>query len=115
MITARVSVSDPRLPTFTQVSAVQEFINNRLAPRQFRLVVKRTSIDVVGPEPDPAPTVLEGADWPWVTPPIVPLLERTNDSDGNAEPEEPADPQAGDAGGDQDSGAGARPVAPAAD
>ncbi|TVS01523.1 MAG: DUF389 domain-containing protein [Cyanobium sp. PLM2.Bin73] len=72
VITARVSVSDPRLPTFTQVSAVQSFINTKLAPRQFRLVVKRTSIDVVGPEPEPVPEGYANPAWPWLMPLIVP-------------------------------------------
>jgi uncharacterized hydrophobic protein (TIGR00271 family) len=50
LITARATVSDPALPTRAQVAAVQRFINQRLAPRRFRLVVQRTAIEVVGPE-----------------------------------------------------------------
>ena len=42
-------------PTHSQVEAVQSFINRRLAPRRFRLVVQRTAIEVVGPEPSPGP------------------------------------------------------------
>jgi uncharacterized hydrophobic protein (TIGR00271 family) len=49
-ITARATVSNPNLPTHAQVAAVQRFINQRLAPRRFRLVVRRSAIDVVGPE-----------------------------------------------------------------
>ncbi len=79
VITARVSVTNPRLPTFTQVSAVQEFINIKLSPRQFRLVVRRTSFDVVGPEPEPVPAGLGDLSWPWLIPPILPLLERSED------------------------------------
>jgi uncharacterized hydrophobic protein (TIGR00271 family) len=92
VITARVSVSDPSLPTFTQVSAVQEFINTRLAPRQFRLVVKRTSFDVVGPEPKAVPESPDSPAWPLLAPPILPLLERTGGADGDGETE-PADDQ----------------------
>ena len=49
-----VRVSDPALPSFKQVSAVQEEINRRQAIR-FRLVVQRTAVDVVGPEEAPNP------------------------------------------------------------
>jgi hypothetical protein len=55
LIVARATGSDPNLPTATQVAEVQRFINQRLEPRRFRLVVKRTTIDVVGPQ-----TPLEG-------------------------------------------------------
>jgi uncharacterized hydrophobic protein (TIGR00271 family) len=85
VITARVSVSDPRLPTFTQVSAVQAFINTKLAPRQFRLVVKRTSLDVVGPEPVPLPEGSANPAWPWLTPMIIPQPAVS----GQADDEEP--------------------------
>ena len=47
-----VRVVDPELPTFKQVSAVQEEINKRQGLR-FRLVVQRTAIDVVGPKEKP--------------------------------------------------------------
>jgi uncharacterized hydrophobic protein (TIGR00271 family) len=50
LIVARATVSDPNLPTATQVAEVQRFINQRLEPRRFRLVVQRTAIEVVGPE-----------------------------------------------------------------
>ncbi|MFO8236955.1 MAG: DUF389 domain-containing protein [Prochlorococcaceae cyanobacterium] len=88
VITARVSVSDPRLPTFTQVSAVQEFINSKLSPRRFKLVVKRTSIDVVGPEPESVPDGSASPAWPWLTPLMVPQPELSDDSDaeGTAAP-----------------------------
>jgi uncharacterized hydrophobic protein (TIGR00271 family) len=56
LITARATVSNPNLPTHTQVAQVQRFINRRLAPLRFRLVVRRTAIDVVGPEEPPAPS-----------------------------------------------------------
>jgi len=47
-----VRVADPELPTFKQVSAVQEEINKRQGLR-FRLVVQRTAVDVVGPKEKP--------------------------------------------------------------
>ena len=47
-----VRVVDPELPTFKQVSAVQEEINKRQGLR-FRLVVERTAVDVVGPKEKP--------------------------------------------------------------
>lgn len=87
VITARVSVSDPRLPTFTQVSAVQEFINTKLAPRQFRLIVKRTSIDVVGPEPEPVPDGYANPAWPWLMPLIVPEADSSGEAGGTTEGE----------------------------
>ncbi|QNJ07003.1 conserved hypothetical protein (DUF389) [Synechococcus sp. MEDNS5] len=49
-----VRVSDPALPSFKQVSAVQEAINRR-QDINFRLVVQRTAVDVVGPEVAPNP------------------------------------------------------------
>jgi uncharacterized hydrophobic protein (TIGR00271 family) len=54
LIVARATVSAPNLPTHAQVAEVQRFINRRLAPRRFQLVVQRTAIEVVGPE-DPLP------------------------------------------------------------
>ncbi|MEB3360971.1 MAG: DUF389 domain-containing protein [Synechococcaceae cyanobacterium] len=51
LIVARATVNAPNLPSPTQVAAVQAFINRRLEPRRFRLVVQRTAIEVVGPEP----------------------------------------------------------------
>ena len=47
-----VRVADPELPTFKQVSAVQEAINKRQGLR-FRLVVQRTAVDIVGPKEKP--------------------------------------------------------------
>ena len=47
-----VRVADPELPTFKQVSAVQEELNKRQGLR-FRLVVQRTAVDVVGPKEKP--------------------------------------------------------------
>ncbi len=55
VIRARVSVSDPRFPTFTQVKAVQKEINKRQR-MQFQLVVERTAVEVVGPPPK-TPTI----------------------------------------------------------
>ena len=115
VINARVSVSDPRLPSFAQVTAVQEFINTRLAPLKFRLVVKRTSIDVVGPDPEPVPDGLETPGWPWQAPPIVPLLERRDDSGDEGGPGPSGDQRAGDQQQTQSSGEDSAPSAPAAD
>ena len=53
LIVARATVSAANLPSPAQVAAVQAFINRRLEPRRFRLVVQRTAIEVVGPD---APT-----------------------------------------------------------
>lgn len=58
LIVARANVSDPELPTTSQVAAVQAFINRKQAPRRFRLVVQRSAIEVVGPEPKPVPPQL---------------------------------------------------------
>ncbi len=58
LIVARANVSDPELPTSSQVAAVQAFINRKQAPRRFRLVVQRSAIEVVGPEPKPVPPQL---------------------------------------------------------
>jgi len=54
LIVARATVSDPNLPTPRQVADVQRFINRRLEPRRFQLVVQRTAIEVVAPEPPQA-------------------------------------------------------------
>jgi uncharacterized membrane protein len=70
LIVARVNVKDPSVPSFKQVAAVQEFINRKLAPRSFRLVVQRLAIEVVGPEPAPNPVNLS----PLFSEPIWPLL-----------------------------------------
>lgn len=55
LITARATVSNPDLPTHAQVAEVQRFINRRLAPLRFQLVVQRTAIEVVGPSGAPVP------------------------------------------------------------
>ena len=70
LIVAKVNVSDPSLPSFKQVAAVQTFINRRMAPRRFRLVVQRQAIEVVGPEPLPNPPELLPF---WPLPPAEPL------------------------------------------
>jgi uncharacterized hydrophobic protein (TIGR00271 family) len=56
LIRARVRVTNPQLPTQTQVAAVQEFINRRQSPRRYRLLVQRTAVDLIGPETAPNPT-----------------------------------------------------------
>ena len=57
LIKAAVSVSRPNLPTPKQVAAVQDFINKQMK-FNYRLLVQRVSIDVIGPEtaPNPQPT-----------------------------------------------------------
>ncbi|WP_254988895.1 hypothetical protein [Cyanobium sp. ATX 6E8] len=47
-------MSQSNLPTPAQVAAVQSFINNQ-QPKRYRLVVQRSAIDIVGPEPEPIP------------------------------------------------------------
>lgn len=60
LIKAAVSVSRPNLPTPKQVAAVQDFINKQ-QNFNYRLLVQRVSIDVIGPEaaPNPEPVFLE--------------------------------------------------------
>jgi uncharacterized hydrophobic protein (TIGR00271 family) len=78
LIRALVQVSEPDLPTTTQVAAVQRFINSR-QPIRFRLVVQRTLVDVVGPEsaPNPETPALPASPvppepWPLAPPPPPP-------------------------------------------
>lgn len=52
VVSVIVRVADPELPTFKQVSAVQEEVNKRQGLR-FRLVVQRTAVDIVGPKEKP--------------------------------------------------------------
>lgn len=54
LIRASVRVSQPNLPTPAQVAAVQSFINSEQT-RHYRLVVQRSAIDIVGPDPTPLP------------------------------------------------------------
>jgi uncharacterized hydrophobic protein (TIGR00271 family) len=77
LIVARVNVSNPSLPTFKQVADVQAFINRKLAPRSFRLVVQRTAIEVVGPEAPPSPAELQPLPLFWgptLEPPPLPPI-----------------------------------------
>ncbi len=75
LITASVRVSKPNLPTPKQVAAVQKFINRR-QPINFRLLVQRLSIDVIGPETAPNPPEateqLVQTSRPPEPPPVVP-------------------------------------------
>lgn len=77
LIRALVQVDQPDLPTAKQVAAVQQFINDR-QPIRFRLVVKRTLVDVVGPESAPNPeatlpaTPIPPEPWPLAPPPPPP-------------------------------------------
>ena len=74
LIKAAVSVSRPNLPTSKQVAAVQDFINKQQG-FNFRLLVQRVSIDVIGPEaaPNPEPvSVEEAAPKPQTAPPPPP-------------------------------------------
>jgi len=59
LIKAAVSVSRPNLPTSKQVAAVQDFINKQQG-FNFRLLVQRVSIDVIGPEAAPNPEPVSG-------------------------------------------------------
>jgi uncharacterized hydrophobic protein (TIGR00271 family) len=59
LIRAQVRVTDPALPTPTQVDDVQAFINRQQAPLRFRLVVQRTAVDLIGPETAPNPPEME--------------------------------------------------------
>ena len=59
LIRARVRVTDPQLPTRSQVAAVQAFINRHQAPRRYRLVVERTAVDLIGPETAPNPRAMQ--------------------------------------------------------
>lgn len=54
LIRAVVRASQPDEPTFTQVAAAQTLINQR-QKRNFRLVVERSAVDVVGPDAPPNP------------------------------------------------------------
>lgn len=86
VIRALVRVTDPRLPTFKQVSAVQDEINKRQSLR-FQLVVQRTAVDVVGPEEAPnennssASNLLPSDQQPDVLPQLTapPTLDKTTD------------------------------------
>ena len=62
LIKAAVSVSRPNLPTSKQVAVVQDFINKQQG-FNFRLLVQRVAIDVIGPEaaPNPEPVSVEEA------------------------------------------------------
>jgi uncharacterized hydrophobic protein (TIGR00271 family) len=76
LIRARVRVTDPTLPTATQVAAVQEFINKSQAPLRFRLVMQRTAVDLIGPDTAPNPPELE-----VLPPPPLPPLPRAQEED----------------------------------
>ena len=80
LIKAAVSVSRPNLPTPKQVAAVQDFINKQ-QKFNYRLLVQRVSIDVIGPEaaPNPEPasseeTVGKPLPIPASSPPPLPPL-----------------------------------------
>ena len=83
-----VRVSDPDLPSFKQVSAVQKAINRR-QNRRFRLVVQRTAVDVVGPEVAPNPetpaTEPELAPAPAPEQSIAPIEPNANSAGNNLE------------------------------
>jgi uncharacterized hydrophobic protein (TIGR00271 family) len=72
LIRASVRVTDPLLPTPSQVDAVQAFINQQQAPLRFRLVMQRTAVDLIGPETAPNPPELE-----VLPPPTLPPLPGT--------------------------------------
>lgn len=95
-IRALVRVSDPKLPTYAQVKAVQKQINQRL-PMKFHLVVERTAVTVVGPSLPPAPEVVQPSiNWQnWFIPvlptPIEPTASPSPDTSKDSKPGE-ADP-----------------------
>jgi uncharacterized hydrophobic protein (TIGR00271 family) len=81
LIKAAVSVSRPNLPTSKQVAAVQDFINKQQG-FNFRLLVQRVSIDVIGPEAAPNPEPVSGEEagpkpqalpLPPAPPPVAPI------------------------------------------
>lgn len=92
VVTARVSVSDPQLPSPKQVEAVQAFINTKLAPQRFRLVVQRTAIEVVGPEPAPNPPEVLPF---WLLPPLPPIPEPSSPEPSSPDASAPSPPAAG--------------------
>jgi uncharacterized membrane protein len=81
LIRARVRVTDPALPSPSQVDAVQAFINRQQAPLRFRLVMERTAVDLIGPETAPNPPELE-----VLPPPALPPIA------GPTVPEEQGEP-----------------------
>ena len=68
LIKAAVSVSRPNLPTPKQVAAVQDFIN-RQQKFNYRLLVQRVSIDVIGPETAPNPEIVVAGEEAAMPPP----------------------------------------------
>jgi uncharacterized hydrophobic protein (TIGR00271 family) len=68
LIKAAVSVSRPNLPTPKQVAAVQDFIN-RQQKFNYRLLVQRVSIDVIGPEAAPNPEIVVAGEEAAMPPP----------------------------------------------
>ncbi len=76
LIRARVRVTDPTLPTATQVAAAREFINKSQAPLRFRLVMQRTAVDLIGPE-----TASNPADLEVLPPPALPPLPRAPEAE----------------------------------
>lgn len=85
LIKAAVSVIKPNLPTPKQVAAVQDFINKQMK-FNYRLVVKRVSIDVIGPEAapnlEPVTAAEEGPPKPLTPtlPPPPPPMPATEES-----------------------------------
>jgi uncharacterized hydrophobic protein (TIGR00271 family) len=69
LIRARVRVTDPQLPTRSQVADVQAFINRHQAPRRYRLVVERIAVDLIGPETAPNPNPNSNPNTMEVMPP----------------------------------------------
>ncbi|MEB3176839.1 MAG: DUF389 domain-containing protein, partial [Synechococcus sp.] len=55
LIKVLVRVTNPDLPSYTQISAVQDAINAR-QPLRYELMVQRTAVVVVGPEEAPNPS-----------------------------------------------------------
>jgi uncharacterized hydrophobic protein (TIGR00271 family) len=90
LIRASVRVTNPRLPTPSQVADVQKFINDR-QPIRYRLLVQRTSVDVIGPETEPNPAEIQ--EQLQVNPAAVPTPPTAGAGGAPASPPPPPMPE----------------------
>ena len=74
LIKVLVRVTNPNLPTYTQISAVQDAINTR-QPLRYELMVQRTAVVVVGPEEAPNPSNSKNFELIEPEPPEPPAVE----------------------------------------
>ena len=74
LIKVLVRVTNPNLPTYTQISAVQDAINAR-QPLRYELMVQRTAVVVVGPEEAPNPSDSKNFELIEPAPPEPPAVE----------------------------------------